>query len=126
MVNYLDLFEKIKDLQIVLGGVPSPFDCFLVCRSLKTFALRMEKHKLNGNKIALALENNPRVERVIYPGLKSHPQHELYKRQMSGYGGMMSFYIKTNEDGTKKFLKHLKVSITNYERIKLTLIKIHF
>ena len=55
MVNDLDLYEKIKDLQIVLGGVPSPFDCFLVCRSLKTFALRMEKHQLNGNIVALGI-----------------------------------------------------------------------
>jgi len=55
MVNDLDLFEKIKDLQITLGGVPSPFDCYLVCRSLKTFALRMEKHQLNGNIVALGI-----------------------------------------------------------------------
>ena len=69
----------------------------------------MEKHQLNGNKVAQALENNPRVLKVIYPGLKSYPQHELFKRQMSGYGGMISFYIKTDEAGTIKFLKHLKV-----------------
>jgi cystathionine beta-lyase/cystathionine gamma-synthase len=69
MVNRLDLFEKIKDLQVCLGGVPSPFECYLVCRSLKTFVLRMEKHKLNGHKVSAALESNPLVERVIYPGI---------------------------------------------------------
>jgi cystathionine beta-lyase/cystathionine gamma-synthase len=132
MVNDLSLYEKIKDLQIVLGGVPSPFDCFLVCRSLKTFPIRMEKHQLNGIKVATALENNPRVDKVIYPGnfhltllyhslskkfenflkgLKSHAQHELFKKQMTGYGGMMSFYIKSDVEGTKKFLKALKVHI---------------
>jgi cystathionine beta-lyase/cystathionine gamma-synthase len=68
MVNSLGLYEKIKDSQICLGGVPCPFDCYLVCRSLKTFALRMEKHKINAHRVSTALEANPRVERVIYPG----------------------------------------------------------
>jgi cystathionine beta-lyase/cystathionine gamma-synthase len=109
MMNDIDLYEKVKDLQIVLGGVPSPFDCFLVCRSLKTFPLRMQKHMLNGHKVTRALELNPRIEKVIYPGLESYPQHELFKSQMTGYGGMTSFYIKSDVEGVKVFLKALKI-----------------
>jgi len=68
MCNNLELYEKIKHLQITLGGVPSPFDCFLICRSLKTFPLRMQKHMQNGLLGARALEKNPRIDKVIYPG----------------------------------------------------------
>lgn len=112
MVNDLSLYERIKYLQIYIGAVPSPFDCFLVNRSLKTLSIRMQKHMTNGLKVARALESNPRVEKVIYPGLESHPQHELYKRQMRGFSGMISFYIKTNLEGTKFFLRNLKLITT--------------
>lgn len=68
MVNDLKLYERIKYLQIFIGAIPSPFDCYLVNRSIKTFSLRMQKHMENGMKVAGALEKNPRVQRVLYPG----------------------------------------------------------
>ena len=84
MLNDEELYKRISFLQNSIGAVPSPFDCFLVNRGLKTLALRMREHQANGIKVAIALVSNPRIERVIYPGLESHPQHELYKRQMKG------------------------------------------
>ena len=75
MVNDLSLYERIKYLQIYIGAVPSPFDCFLVNRSLKTLSIRMQKHMTNGLKVARALESNPRVEKVIYPGKSLHKKN---------------------------------------------------
>jgi cystathionine gamma-lyase len=69
MVNDLKLFERIKYLQIFIGAIPSPFDCYLVNRSIKTFSIRMKRHMKNGMKVAIALEKNPRIERVLYPGM---------------------------------------------------------
>ena len=71
--------------------MPGPFDCFLVLRGIKTLAIRMERHQENAMKIAQFLEKHTKVRKVIYPGLKSHPQYELAKRQMSGFGGIISF-----------------------------------
>ncbi|AZR72560.1 methionine gamma-lyase [Anoxybacter fermentans] len=79
----------IKDI----GGIIGPFECYLMIRGLKTLAIRMEKCNANAMEIAQFLENHPKVERVYYPGLKSHPQHELAKKQMTGFGGMMSFEL---------------------------------
>ncbi|KAI8910244.1 Cys/Met metabolism PLP-dependent enzyme-domain-containing protein [Gorgonomyces haynaldii] len=102
--------DRLKFLQNSIGGVPSPFDCFLAHRGLKTLHLRMQRHAENALAIAKFLEAHPLVERVIYPGLPSHPQHELAKRQQKGYGGMLSFRIKGGSlDVSNKFLAHLKL-----------------
>ncbi|XP_053698123.1 cystathionine gamma-lyase [Sabethes cyaneus] len=116
------LYEKLKFLQNATGIVPSPFDCYLVNRSLKTLSLRMERHKMNSLAVAKFLENHPKVERVLHPGLPSHPQHELAKRQTYGHSGIMSFYIKGGLEEATKFLKSLEVftlaeSLGGYESL---------
>jgi len=106
-----ELFNRMKFLQNSFGAVPSPFECFLVNRGLKTLHLRMREHMKNGLAVARFLENHPCVEKVIYPGLPSHPQHKLARRQCSGFSGMMSFYIRGGLAETNTFLKKLKVFI---------------
>ena len=83
--------EKIKFLQNAAGAIMGPFDAWLVLRGVKTLAVRMERHNQNGQAVAQYLQKHPKVGRVNYPGLASHPQHELAKRQMKGFGGMISF-----------------------------------
>ena len=89
-----DLFEQIKFAQNAAGGVPGPHDAWLTMRGAKTLAIRMREHARNAGLIAEFLESRDDVERVYYPGLRSHPQHELARRQMSGFGGMLSFTLK--------------------------------
>ncbi|MCB9702583.1 MAG: cystathionine gamma-synthase [Myxococcales bacterium] len=103
------LYERLAFLQNSCGAVPGPQDCFLTLRGLKTLALRMERHESNARKIAAFLEAHPKIERVIYPGLQSHPQHELACRQMSGFGGMISFYLRGDLDAARRFLKAVRV-----------------
>lgn len=103
------LAERIQFIQFAAGAVPSPFDCFLVNRGAKTLHLRMERHHKNGLRVAKFLETHPKVEKVIHPGLKSHPQHELAKKQMKGFSGMIAFYIVGGLDQASKFLSALKV-----------------
>lgn len=110
MLNDEELFKRMKFLQNALGAIPSPFDSYMVGRGLKTLAVRMKEHQANGITIARALEKNPRIEKVLYPGLESHPQHSLYKRQMKGFGGMISIYIKGGLEESNVFLKSLKVT----------------
>lgn len=88
------VFEPIKFLQNATGGVPSPFDCWLTMRGLKTLELRMERHAENAAAIADALNGHPLVRRVYFPGLQDHPGHEVARRQMSGFGGMVSFELE--------------------------------
>merc|ERR1719193_33192 len=109
--NSEDLQGRLRFLQNATGAVPSPFDCYLVNRSLKTLHLRMEQHQKNANAVAAFLESQipSKVERVIHPGSPSHPQHELVKRQQYGHSGMLSFYIKGGLEASRKFLKALKV-----------------
>lgn len=107
--NDKDVAEKLKFLQKSIGAVPSPFDCYLAMRSLKTLAVRMEAHARNAQAIAEFLEKHPKVEKVIYPGLKSHPQHAIAKKQNRGFGGMMSFYIKGGLKEAKTFLENVKI-----------------
>src|SRR3990170_3380679 len=108
MLSNDELHSKLRFNQNAVGAIPSPFDCFLVLRGTKTLALRMEKHNQNATEIAEYLEAHPQIEKVNYPGLKTHPQHQLAKKQMSGFGGMLSFYLKENTD-TKSFLRKLKI-----------------
>ncbi len=89
--------EQIYFIQRSAGAGLAPMDCFLVSRGIKTLAVRMERHDENGRKLALYLENHPKVMRVIYPGLDSHPQHEIAKRQQKGFGGMLSFDLGSLE-----------------------------
>jgi cystathionine gamma-synthase len=90
--------ERLLFLQKSLGAVPGPFDCWLVLRGLKTLAVRMEKHCENARAVAGFLESHSAVEQVLYPGLESHPGHEIAERQMRDFGGMVSFLVATEED----------------------------
>lgn len=108
ITNDPSIAEQIKFLQNSVGAVPSPFDCYLVLRSTKTLALRMERHNENAMKIAAELEKNSKIKKVYYPGLPAHPQHELAKKQMRGFGGMISIDLGSLENG-KKFFNGLKI-----------------
>ena len=101
-----DLGDQMWFLQNSIGGVAGAFDSFLVMRSLKTLALRMERHCANALEIARWLEKQPEVESVSYPGLKSHPQHDLARTQMGAFGGMVTMVLKTDLAGTKRFLEN--------------------
>ncbi|XP_037050030.1 cystathionine gamma-lyase-like isoform X1 [Bradysia coprophila] len=108
--NSQDLYEKLKLAQNITGIIPSPFDCYMVYRSLKTLAIRMERHSENALILARYLESHPRVSKVLHPGLPSHPQHKLAISQSYGQSGSFCFYIKDGTlDMTKKFLKTLNV-----------------
>jgi len=102
------LHERLRYIQNAAGAVPSPFDCWLILRSTKTLAVRMEKHNSNALTIAEHLENAFYVKKVFYPGLKSHPQHELAKKQMSGFSGMIAVDFGDMEV-VKKILRNIKV-----------------
>ena len=106
-----ELGEKLHFIQFASGGILGPHDSYLVLRGIKTLALRMQRHSENGQKIAEYLQNHALVKDVIYPGLSSHPQHELAKSQMkNGFGGMVSFNFKSGKkDEAVKFLEKLKV-----------------
>jgi cystathionine gamma-lyase len=102
------VFEPIGFLQNALGGVPSPFDCWLTLRGLKTMELRMLRHAENAAAVADALCRHDRVKRVYYPGLASHPGHEIARRQMTGFGGMVSFELDGTPDEAAAFTSSLK------------------
>ena len=105
-----EIREKLGFLQNATGGIASPFDSFLAHRGLKTLGLRMERHCSNALAVAEWLEKHPKVEKVIYPALKSHPQHELAKRQMrGGFGGMISAVLKDGLEPAKKMLERCQV-----------------
>ncbi|XP_073707504.1 cystathionine gamma-lyase-like isoform X1 [Garra rufa] len=108
-LNRVDLYERLKFLQSALGNVPSPFDCYMCHRGLKTLHLRMKQHFKNALAVARFLEADPRVDKVIFPGLPSHPQYELTKRQCTGCPGMIAFYIKGKLEHTSAFLSNLKL-----------------
>lgn len=103
------IHERMKFCQKSVGAIPGPFDCWLALRSLKTMAIRMRAHAENAGKLALFLEAHPQVERCIYPGLKSHPHHQLAQEQMSGFGGMISFIVKGGLDKARKVLESTKI-----------------
>src|SRR5439155_13097912 len=93
-----ELAERLGFLQNAVGAIQGPFDSFLALRGLKTLALRMERHSASALKIAERLEAHPKVRRVFYPGLKSHPQHALARMQMRAFGGMISIELAGNLD----------------------------
>ncbi|KAG0429959.1 hypothetical protein HPB47_023138 [Ixodes persulcatus] len=109
ITNDKKIYDRLRFFQNAAGAVPSPFDCFLANRGLKTLPVRMERHMENGLKVAKFLASHPLVEKVIHPGLPSHPQHELAVRQSSGFSGMVSFYIKGGLTESTNFLKSTKI-----------------
>lgn len=103
------LSEKIGFIQNAVGAIAGPFDSFLMHRGVKTLGLRMQRHSENALALAQWLEQHPKVARVIYPGLESHPQHDLAKRQMRGFGGMISIVLKDGLEAATNMLKATKV-----------------
>jgi len=104
-----ELGDQIAFLQNSVGAIAGAFDSFLVMRSLKTLALRMERHCGNALEVARWLEEQPHVKAVSYPGLKSHPQHDLARQQMRGFGGMVTITLKTDLEGTRRFLENTEL-----------------
>ena len=109
MMNSQELRDKLFFYQNAIGPCQSPFDSWLVLRGLKTLAVRMKAHEKNALEIAAYLENHPKVEKVVYPGLKSHPQHDLAKKQMKGFGGMITFFLKGGLSESRLFLENVKL-----------------
>ena len=103
------LCAKLRHVQNSIGAVPSPFDCYLVMRGIKTLAVRMERHGSNALGVARYLEAHEGVERVLYPGLESHPQHELAKAQCSGFGGIVTFYLRGGLAEARTFLESVEL-----------------
>ncbi len=101
--------EQLAYLQNAVGAVPGAMDCFLTLRGIKTLHVRMERHAQSATRIARWLETHPAVERVVYPGLESHPQHALAKRQMSGFGGMITFFVRGGLEGARRMLTRTKL-----------------
>jgi len=109
VVNRDDLFERLAFLQNAVGGVPGPMDAWLVLRGLKTLAIRMREHDHNARQVAAFLIDHPRVARVFYPGLPNHPQRELARRQMSGFGGMISFEVKGGLEPARRVVERTQL-----------------
>jgi len=109
ITNNHDYFEQLKFIQKSVGAVPSPFDCWLTLTGLKTLPLRMERHSSNGMAVARFLEKHPKVAWVKYPGIESHPQHEIAKRQMSGYSGMITFELKGGLESGRKLMNSVRL-----------------
>lgn len=109
ITNNDGLYKDLKFVQNAVGGVPGPQDCFLVMRGLKTLHVRMQRHAENAMTLARFLESHSKIERVIYPGLESHPQHTLARQQMSGFGGMITFFIKGGLAEAKSFLEKVRI-----------------
>jgi cystathionine gamma-lyase len=109
VMNDATLHERLKFLQNACGGVPAPMDCFLIMRGLKTLHVRMQRHAENAMAIAKLLESHPKIDKVIYPGLESHPQHALARTQMSGFGGMITFFMKGGLTEARTFLERVKL-----------------
>ena len=109
MLSDEDLYRQLKFNQNAMGAILSPFDSFLVLRGIKTLAVRMREHERNALRLAGYLEGHPKVRKVNYPGLKSHPQHALANRQATGHGGMLSFEIQGGLEEAKGFLESVRL-----------------
>lgn len=103
------MLDRLKFIRKATGACPGPFDCYLTMLGLKTLAVRMRQHEQNAMAIAQHLERHPKVKRVYYPGLSGHPQHDLAKSQMSGFGGILSFEVEGDEPAAKAFLEHIEL-----------------
>lgn len=109
VTNNKKFYENLKYYQISTGVVPSPFDCYMVIRSLKTLPLRMKKHSINAYEVAKFLETHPKIVKVFHPALKTHDKHEVALMQSYGHSGVFSFYIKGSIEESKKFFQSLKL-----------------
>jgi methionine-gamma-lyase len=106
-----DSYQNLRKTLSLLGGTINPFNAFLVHRGIKTLAIRMERHSKNAQKIAKYIENHPKIEWVRYPGLNSHPQHEIAKKQMHGFGGMISFELKGGIEAGKTLMDNVQLCV---------------
>ena len=104
-----EIYKKIKYLQNAMGAIPSPFDSFLALRGLKTLHVRMRQHQVGAIAVADFLKDHPKVAKLTYPGLESHPQHDIALKQMTGFGGMITFWIKGDITQARQFLENLKI-----------------
>ena len=104
-----EVAERIRFHQNACGATPGPMDSFLTLRGIKTLHLRMREHEKSATSLANWLVKHPKVERVIYPGLESHPQHAIAKKQMSGFGGMITFFVKGDLEACRRFLENCKL-----------------
>jgi cystathionine gamma-synthase len=104
-----DLLDDLYRMQRMIGATPGPFTCFLLERGLKTFGLRMEQHNRSGMAVARRLESHPKVEKVWYPGLASHPDHAIARKQMKGFGSLITFLVKGGDEETRKFIDSLEL-----------------
>lgn len=109
ITNRQDIYDEMKFIQKTIGAVPSPFDCWLLLLGLKTLHLRMQRHAVSAQRVAEYLEGHPKVSKVTYPGLASHPQHEIAKSQMSGFSGMISFELKGGIAAGKTVMNNVKL-----------------
>ncbi len=109
ITNSPDIQKQLKFLQNAVGAVPGPLDCWLVLRGIKTLAVRMDRHNANAAIISDYLQKQPQVDKLYYPGQPNHPQRDIIKRQMRGYGGMLSFELKGNFQDCKRLVKKLQV-----------------
>jgi cystathionine gamma-synthase len=109
VIGSRDRLAKIKEARGVLGGVSSPHDVYLLLRGIKTLDLRVRRQNESGLRVAQFLEGHPAVERVYYPGLASHPDHEIARRQMTGFGGVVSFDVKGDMEQTGRFIDRLRL-----------------
>jgi cystathionine gamma-lyase len=109
VTNSPELYEDLKFHENATGNVPGPFDCFLILRGVKTLSLRLDRHQQNAFALARLLESHPAVEKVYYPGLESHAQFDLAKKQMTGYGGIVSFVLKGGLDAVQTFIAQTKL-----------------
>ena len=105
----VELVEQLRFLQNSIGAITSPFDCFMVLRGVKTLSVRMARHCESARELATWLEGRPEVDRVIFPGLSSHPQHELAKRQMRDFGGMISVVVRGGLKAARQLLESTKI-----------------
>jgi len=104
-----ELSQRVQFLLNAMGTCASPFDCWLVLRGIETLTVRMERHENNAMAVANYLKDHPAVERVFFPGLESHTGHEIAKRQMKGFGGVVSFEVKGGTESVNTFLRRLKI-----------------
>jgi cystathionine beta-lyase/cystathionine gamma-synthase len=109
MLNDEAAWEQLKFLQNAIGAVPGPFDCFLTLRGIRTLALRMERHSHNGLQVARFLSDHPAVAETIYPGLDTHPQHAIARRQMRSGGGMISFVVAGDGEAARRIARHTRL-----------------
>nr|CAH8824738.1 unnamed protein product [Trichobilharzia regenti] len=120
--NRSELHNQFRFIQMAVGAVPSPFDCMLCLRGLRTLPVRMKAHMRNGLIVAMMLEKHPMVEEVLHPGLKSFPQQDIVAKQMHGFSGMITVYLRCTGEQTKVILEHLKIftlaeSLGGYESL---------